>query len=186
MKNHTHNFCILIFFTFLINFSNAQTGMTSQSVSVNRNQIWSKDLVTGELKMIGVGCSPKFSPDGKYIMYVAYEIDKKSITSSGQIGTIWIMSSNGENPKQVVPSSLGSASSPCWSPDGKYLIFSLKKKGKKDTDLYTISVQGEDLKQLTTNTSNDFSPHWTEDNYIYFVSDRGSKRGKYQIWRFKV
>lgn len=78
------------------------------------------------------------------------------------------------------------ALNPAWSPDGKKLIFQLIKKGKKDADIYSIDINGENLKQYTSNKSYDATPYWSSDNYIYFTSDRGNKKGEYQIWRFQI
>jgi Tol biopolymer transport system component len=152
-------------------------------VRVTENQIWIKNIETGELKMIGNGSFPKFSPDGKDIAYIKYDLNK---SQNAEIGTLWTMSIEGDNQKQITGIDLGYALCPNWSPDGKNLVFELIKKDKSDADIYTISVNGDDLKQHTTNTSRDFSPYWSTDNYIYFCSDRGSHKKQYLIWRFKV
>ncbi|WP_337040344.1 TolB family protein [Emticicia sp. 17c] len=150
---------------------------------VTKNQIWVKDLKTNELKMIGVGSFPRISPDGKSVAFIRYDLDKKK---SKETGTLWIMSLDGESPKQITNASLGYATSPNWSPDGKKLIFQLTKKNKEDSDIYTIDINGENLRQYTVNKSNDFAPIWTADDFVYFCSDRGAKPDKYQIWRFKM
>ena len=79
----------------------------------------------------------------------------------------------------------GYAMRPRWSPDDTRLIFGSSKKDKKDSDLYVIDVDGNNLVQLTINKSYDGQPYWTTDGYIYFVSDRGNDEGNFQIWRFK-
>jgi Tol biopolymer transport system component len=156
---------------------------TYSAIKVTSNQIWIKDLETGELKMIGQGSYPKYSPDGKYIAFVKYELNK---SKTSETGTLWIMSSDGETKTQLTNATIGYATRPNWSPDSKSLIFQLTKKDKRDSDLYSIEISGESLKQYTNNKSNDFSPYWTSDGFVYFSSDRGSKKGKYQIWRFKI
>ena len=76
---------------------------------------------------------------------------------------------------------------PCWSPDGSKIIFqSANKNQKDDADLFVINVDGNNLTQLTVNKSWDMMPYWTKDGYIYFSSDRGNKKGNYQIWRFRI
>lgn len=154
-----------------------------QGVKVTENQIWIKNLETGELKMIGQGSYPKFSPKNDEILYVKYDLNR---AKTAETGTICIMSIDGENQRQITNVDLGYATCPNWSPDGKNIIFQLTKKNKLDSDIYTIGIDGENLKQHTANTSNDFAPNWTEDNFIYFTSDRGAQAGKYQIWRFKI
>jgi Tol biopolymer transport system component len=152
-------------------------------VKVTENQIWIKNIETGELKMIGQGSDPKFSPDNKQLVFVKYELNK---SKSSETGTIWTMSVDGDFQKQITSKDLGYASFPCWSPDGKNIAFQLTKNDKSDSDIYSISIEGENLKQHTVNKSQDFSPYWTTDNYLFFSSDRGSKNGAFHIWRFKI
>lgn len=151
--------------------------------SVTKNQIWLKNIETGELKMLGEGSFPVISPDGDEIAFVKYDLNKRK---TAETGTIWIMSIEGDSPKQLTDNQVGYATHPNWSPNGDKIIFQLTKNNKTDSDIYSINTNGENLKQLTTNKSNDFSPCWSTDNYIYFSSDRGSKKGNYQIWRFKI
>lgn len=158
-------------------------GTITKSVKITSNQMWIKNIKTGELKMIGEGSYPKISPDGTKVAYIKYELNKGTLTDKG---TIWVMNIDGESPKQITTSDLGNASLPSWSPDGKKLVFTLTKKNKKDADIYSIDVDGEQLKQHTTNASNDFAPYWSTDGFIYFASDRGGKMDNFQIWRFKI
>lgn len=152
-------------------------------VKVTENQIWIKNIETGELKMVGLGSFPRFSPNNQEIAYVKYELNK---TRTSETGTIWTMSTDGENQKQITGPDLGYATCPSWSPDGKNIAFQLTKKNKTDSDIYTIGADGDNLKQHTINKSQDFAPCWTSDNYLFFSSDRGNKVGKYLIWRFKI
>lgn len=159
--------------------SNAYVG----GIKITENQIWIKNLETGELKMVGQGSYPKFSHDDKRLVFVKYDLNR---FKTSETGTIWTMLIDGENQKQITGPDLGYATCPCWSPDGKNIAFQLTKKDKTDSDIYTIGVEGENLKQHTLNKSQDFAPYWTSDNYLFFSSDRGSKTGKYLIWRFKI
>ena len=47
------------------------------TIKIPDNQIWIKNIVTGELKMIGNGSFPQFSPDGTKIAFVKYELNKR-------------------------------------------------------------------------------------------------------------
>lgn len=153
------------------------------NLNVTKNQIWLKNIETGELKMLGEGSFPVISPDGKHIAFVKYDLNKRK---TEETGTIWIMSINGDSPKQLTDAQTGYATRPSWDPKGDRIVFQLTKNNKADADIYAINTNGESLKQLTTNKSDDFSPYWSADNYIYFSSDRGTKKGHYQIWRFKM
>jgi Tol biopolymer transport system component len=152
-------------------------------VKVTENQIWIKNIETGELKMVGQGSYPRFSPDNTELAYVKYDLNR---AKTDETGTIWTMTVDGENQKQITGTDLGYATCPSWSPDGKNIAFQLTKKDKSDSDIYTISSDGDNLKQHTINKSQDFAPYWSTDNYLFFSSDRGSKTGMYLIWRFKI
>ena len=156
---------------------------TQNEMSVTKNQVWLKNLKSNELKLLGEGSFPKISNDGKNIVYVKYEFNKKK---DKEQGTIWTMNIDGELPKQITNAKLGYATNPNWSPDGKSFIFQLTKANKIDSDIYTIDINGENLKQYTSNKSNDFAPYWSVDDFVYFASDRKSQAKKYQIWRFKI
>ena len=153
------------------------TGLTY--TVVEQSEIWMKNLETGETILLGNGYQPTFSPDGQSIAYVKYAADTKSCN-------IWTMSIDGDNQVQITDAKKGFAFYPKWSPDGEYLVFQSTSNDKKDADLYMVRLDGNNLTQLTVNKSHDGTPYWTQDGYLYFVSDRGDKKGHYQIWRFKM
>lgn len=154
-------------------------GAITNNVIIENSEIWIKNIATGETILLGNGYQPSFSPDNKQIAYVKYSADAKSCS-------IWIMDIDGTNQVQVTDAKKGYAYNPCWSPDGDKIVFQATKKGKSDSDLYVIDVDGNNLTQLTINQSQDMMPYWTNDNHIYFTSDRGNTKGNYQIWRFKI
>jgi TolB protein len=68
-----------------------------------------------------------------------------------------------------------------WSPDGKTLAYPGQRNG--EFDIYTISTEGGEEKQLTTAIGLDDGPEYTPDGkYIYFNSVR---TGRMQIWRMR-
>lgn len=142
------------------------------------SEIWLKNLKTGETMLLGNGCSPKISPDGKRIAYTKFN----NMTESH----IWIMNIDGTGAAQISSGEKEFARNPSWSPDGSKIIFqNVISNKKKDWDLYIINSDGSGLMQITNNESEDIEPYWSSDNFIYFVSDRGGKRGNNQLWRFK-
>jgi Tol biopolymer transport system component len=95
------------------------------------------------------------------------------------------MNIDGSNPSQITGSNMGVIWHPRFSPAGNQVLFQCSKPEKKDFDLYVIDRNGNNLKQLTTNTSFDGEPYWATDGNIYFTSDRGGNDSNYQIWRFR-
>lgn len=161
------------------NYASLLFNSVNNATLVENSEIWLRNLETGENILLGNGYQPRISPDGKTIAFVKYSTDAKSCG-------IWTMDLEGGNQIQITDAKKGFATHPRWSPDGTKIVFQSSKKDKKDYDIYIIGIDGENLTQLTINKSYDGEPYWTTDGYIYFVSDRGGKKGNYQIWRFKV
>ena len=79
-------------------------------------------------------------------------------------------------------------SEPQVSPDGKWVVFTLRKTdlaaNRGRTDLWLVGIDGTGLRQLTVNPASDFSPQWSRDGKsIWFMSTRS---GSAQIWRMPV
>lgn len=50
--------------------------------------------------------------------------------------------------------------------------------------IYVVRTDGTQLTQLTYHLGNDLSPAWSPDGKsIYFLSQRGSAKKKYNVWR---
>ena len=76
-------------------------------------------------------------------------------------------------------------SEPAVSPDGKSVAFSVRDTdydaNRGRTDVWVTSVDGTNLRRLTTHPDNDTEPRWSPDGrFIYFMSTRS---GSSQVWR---
>ncbi|MBK7536777.1 MAG: S9 family peptidase [Myxococcales bacterium] len=74
---------------------------------------------------------------------------------------------------------------PAVSPDGKWVAFSVRdtdlEANRGRLDLWLASVDGAQVRRLTTHPDADSSPAWSPDGrWIYFSSTRG---GSAQVWR---
>ncbi len=113
--------------------------------------------------------SPAWSPDGRELAYVSFELQK---------AVVWVQDVASGQRRQVA-NFRGSNSAPAWSPDGKQLVVSLSREG--GTQLYVMGRDGGNLKRLTQSGAIDTEATFTADGrMIYFVSDRG---GGPQIYR---
>lgn len=139
------------------------------------SEIWLKNILTGENMLLGKGATPSISPDGKKIAYAKIE-------SRGS-RNIWVMDIDGGNAQQLTVSKDEFAGFPKWSPNGTKIVFQ-SNKNKGNFDIFVMNANGTGLEQLTTNESEDLTPFWSKDGYIYISSDRGDKKGNYNIWRF--
>lgn len=141
------------------------------------SEIWLKNLKTGETMLLGKGATPSISPDGSKIAFTKFADSKTS--------HIWIMDVDGSNARQISGNTKEFATFPAWNPQGDKIVYQRYLPGKKkDYDLFVVQVDGGELKQITNNKSQDVRPFWSPDGNIYFISDRGSKSGKTQVWRF--
>jgi len=153
------------------------TLLAYQKGSLNSSdaEIWLKNTTTGENMLLGKGATPSISPDGKKIAYAKIESNKSR--------NIWVMDIDGSNAQQLTVSKEEFAGFPKWSPSGRKIVFQSNKK-KGNFDIFVMNANGTGLVQLTTNESEDLTPFWSKDGYIYISSDRGATRGNYNIWRF--
>ncbi|MEO8909111.1 MAG: peptidase S9, partial [Gemmatimonadaceae bacterium] len=79
--------------------------------------------------------------------------------------------------------------SPVWSPDDRQIAFSGTHGGI--TDLYTVDVDGKNLRQLTNDEYGDMQPAWSPDGTrLAFATDRGPETNlsilKFSKWRIAV
>jgi dipeptidyl aminopeptidase/acylaminoacyl peptidase len=84
--------------------------------------------------------------------------------------------------------ALDRISEPTVSPDGRMLAFTVSaldlEANRRRTDLWTVSVEGENPRQLTRDPASDSSPAWSADGEaIWFLSSRS---GSSQIWMIPV
>jgi len=81
--------------------------------------IYTLPFAGGEAKVIAKGMSfdsqPKFSPDGKKIVFLSDRSGSENI---------WLMDSDGQNPKPVTKGPKSLFASPSWTPDGNYILVS--------------------------------------------------------------
>lgn len=110
------------------------------------------------------------SPDGKLLAI--------SDQSQGDHQSmIYILPLTGGTPRRVTEKSPSYWHG--WSPDGKTVAYPGQRNG--EFDIYTISTEGGEEKQLTTAKGLDDGPEYSPDGkYIYFNSVR---TGHMQIWR---
>jgi dipeptidyl aminopeptidase/acylaminoacyl peptidase len=86
-------------------------------------EIYTLPVEGGQAKLISGGMpfdsQPRFSPDGKWIAFL-------SDRDGGE--NVWIMKSDGSDPKQLSKETWANFASPSWTPDSSYVLVSKLRK----------------------------------------------------------
>lgn len=108
-------------------------------------------------------------------------------------GELWKIDLASGEEECILSDPAHSFSTPIVSPDGKHIAFVgssvIEAPGViyPNTDIFICNIDGTDLHQLTYHAADDLSPVWSADNqFIYFVSQRGDADGTANIWRIKL
>jgi Tol biopolymer transport system component len=99
------------------------------------------------------GHHPSWSPDGKFIAFMAY-------------GGVWVMKADG-SAKQNISHGKTRDSEPVWSPDGQWIAFTRTAKnisGQEAMDIWIMKSDGTEQRQVTFNQDGytSYSPSWSK------------------------
>ena len=88
---------------------------------------------------------PQLSPDGKWVAYSVSEVDT---AKDKRVSHLWMQSWDGKESLELTHGD-EAASSPRWSPDGKYLSFMSSRDSKKGAQIWLIDRRGGEGVKLT-------------------------------------
>lgn len=169
------------------------------------NQIWLISPSGGEAEKLTSeenGLSGfRWSPDGKRISFITRdtpkdkaEREKKKKDKFDAIvvekdfiySHLWTINVESKEKKRVTEGAFGVDSAE-WSPDGKWIAFVRSTNGSQESsfaelapdrnsDIYLISADGGQARQLTTNPASDSNPQWSPDGkWIAYTANNDAK-----------
>lgn len=144
-----------------------RTTLYYTSYKLGNPDVFYQNLNTGQRRVIagysGLNTSAAVSPDGGKVAMI--------LSKSGS-PEVWLCNSDGSGLKQLTTLPEG-ASSPCWSPDGRWICFATEIHGRRM--LAKIPADGGEVRRLATvGVSNPSEPAWSPDGkWIAFTSQMG-------------
>ena len=112
---------------------------------------------------------PAWSPDGHTVAFVRYQGEP------GERG-LYLVNADGGSPRLVLAGELATL---CWSPDGRWLVFSVAYGGR----MYKARTNGGSLTPLTDTSDREcFYPDWAKSGLIVFDSNKDDPKGASVLW----
>jgi Tol biopolymer transport system component/class 3 adenylate cyclase len=94
-------------------------------------------------------------------------------------GNIWVMESDGRNPRQVTVKTGGADILPRVSPDGRYIVF----VSSGDNHIWRIDMDGNNAKQLTNSPLDSPWPDFSPDGKWVVYTKVGAEKG---VWKVPI
>lgn len=132
--------------------------------------IWISSIDGLDAMKLVRGINPRWSPDGKKIVYASI------INGDYEIFTI---NADGSEKKQLTFRHCTNIE-PAWSPDGEYIAFT--SLWERNWDIWMMKADGNNPRRITRDDKFDGGPSWGRDGYIFFHTDRA---GHWDIWKVK-
>ncbi len=133
--------------------------------------IYTLPIAGGQAKLIDGGMSfdsqPKFSPDGERIAFL-------SDRDGGE--NLWIMRTDGSDPRQLSKEKWAEMASPSWTPDGQYVLVSKTGSSLGTYEIWMYHIEGGSGVQITKGKTTPNQPRRDRPNALGVVA---SPDGKY-------
>ncbi len=133
-----------------------------------------------DLKLLAQGSTPRWSPDGQWLVFDRRLVAQSSDDDDKNIYQIQRIAVKGGEAETLVRGP-GSNNAPEFSPDGKSLVFRSNRDGH--FHLYQLDLASQVVQAVTQGPSDEHHPAFGRDGWLYFVSNAG---GSVDIWRAKV
>lgn len=151
-----------------------------------RTHLYVVDVATREITQITSGdfddSQPAWSPDGRFIAFVSNRTEEPDRNYNKDIWIVAVDNPNKGNTPRQVTRFPGEDSSPAWSPDSKWLVYTsntlVRANAFSISNLATIPAEGGTPSLLIEHLDrNAFSPRFSVDGrFILFVLEDSGQR----------
>ena len=120
------------------------------------------------------GVEPMWSPDSTTLVYAE---------PGASHGYIFSIGKDAPEATFLSPSRNEVDSSPVWSPDGNHIAFlSLDRNNFPAMNMFVMSANGSNRRQLTTHSASDYQPSWSPDSrQLAFTTERNGNQDIYLV-----
>ena len=125
----------------------------------------------------GTQGSPTFSPDGERIAFVSNKDGSPRIYTMDVPGPLVKLR---EMKPRLISRSCRENTSPCWSPDGRFIAYSAMTS--KTRQIWVYDVENDREEQITFDSGHKENPFWAPDSFhLVFNSDQGTGKAELYI-----
>lgn len=163
-------------------FSQTENQTGKDGTISSKSYLWTYELRNGALVQYVEAKAPSYMPDSKSV--VVSRLNKDT-----GYNELWLINLENGQEFSIASSAERGFDMPAVSPDGKKILFVSTSESENispNLDLYMISIDGADLRQLTFHPGHDVSPQWAGNDSVVFLSQRGTENGEWNVWRMNL
>ena len=136
------------------------TSVTPWTQAADTHPFSAHDMVT--MERLG---APVPSPDGRWVVFTRRSWDEASNTTSTHL---WLAAIDGGTVRALTSAPHVSDSSPCWSPDGRWVAF-LSSRGES-SQIWAIAIDGGEPMQVSSFPVDVDNLEWSPDGTRFAFS----------------
>ena len=134
--------------------------MLEAKAPITHEQMW-------KMKKVG---PPVTSPDGKWAVF---SVGQPAYDSKDASSDLWLMAADGSAAPRQITFTRGAESGPSWSPDSTRIVFSAKRDGDDEAQLYLLNVAaGGESERITSLSTGAGNAAWSPDGKMLVFSSR--------------
>jgi Tol biopolymer transport system component/DNA-binding winged helix-turn-helix (wHTH) protein len=165
-------------------FRDSSQVLASWATPLGNKQLWALSILGGPpRRMSDEGWAASVSPDGSQIVFL------KGADFADMGHEIWVMRSNGADPRKLLSFSEGQLAAPAWSPDGRWIAYVKNKfgpyAGESSIELFNLE-QSASQTLLGQQSVEGWGMTWLPDGRLVYAVDEPSPQNSSNFWKSNV